>query len=40
MEYISNKYNVYDNYLKNDWNLLTYFKGTVVILKNGEKLKF
>ena len=40
MEYISDKYNKYTNYQKNNWNPLSYFKGTYVLLKNGEKLKF
>ena len=38
MEYISDKYNIYTNYPKNNWNPLSYFEGT--FLKNGEKLKF
>ena len=40
MEYISDKYNIYTNYQKNNWNPLSYFEGTNVLLKNGEKLKF
>ena len=40
MEYISDKYNIYTNYPKNNWNPLSYFEGTYVLLKNGEKLKF
>ena len=40
MGYISDKYNIYTNYQINNWNLLSYFEGTKVLLKNGEKLKF
>ena len=40
MEYISDKNNIYTNYQKNNWNPLSYFEGTYVLLKNGEKLKF
>ena len=39
MEYISDKYNIY-KLSKNNWNPLSYFEGTYVLLKNGEKLKF
>ena len=40
MEYISDKYNIYTNYQKNNWNPLSYFEGTYMLLKNCEKLKF
>ena len=40
MEYISDKYNISTNYQKNNWNPSSYFEGTYVLLKNGEKLKF
>ena len=40
MEYISDKYNIYTNNQKNNWNLVSYFEGTKVLLKNGEKCEF
>ena len=40
MEYISDKYNIYTNYQKNNWKPLSYFEDTYVLLKNGEKFKF
>ena len=40
MEYISDKYNIHTNFQKNNWNPLSYFEGTSVLLQNDEKLKF